>query len=496
MLPPGVPAGLLLALALAGCLAAPPGEPPLVQPPPPALAEGCPLALLRSRALGEEPCNVEVTLVNGPANEVHVALNPLDPLSLAGGAKDYTLGSQEPCDVHNVWAGQYWSTDGGRTWGNALVQGHPGDTRPSALAKFRCSSDPVLAFGPDGTAYYVGLAAEPTPEEAAQALGRLGGAASAIWVAASRDGGASYEAPVLVHECQAPACFDDKEWVAVDPRDGTLYVTWALIAPLATPGDAFGVATAHIVVSRSLDGGNTWSPPLAVSPPLEGNVFNQGNTPAVGPGGEVYVTWIDFGTSRLFFTSSRDKGQVWSPPRAIRSIEALPASLPNSEFRTPTLTSMAVDHSRGPARGTVYIAWPDAGAGNGDILLMRSADGGATWSEPVRVNDDTGSADQFFPSVAVAPNGRVDVVFYDRRDDPANKLLTLYYAFSVDGGQTFENVRVGDVLFDGDLGFHQSGAPFLGDYLGVASTNDTAHAFWADTRHGASDVFTAAIRHS
>jgi hypothetical protein len=352
-----------------------------------------------------------------------------------------------------------------------------------------------MAFGPDGTAYYFGIGVEPTSDQLAPALGRLGGAASALWVAASRDGGATYEDPVFIHKCQAPACFDDKQWVAVDANDGTLYLSWALIAPLVQNPVIGGFATGHIVMSRSDDGGRTWSLPVDVSPPMQLNVINQGNTPAVGPDGDVYVTWIDFINNQLLFAASADRGGTWSQPQVIAAITTLPGNLPNSEFRTPTLTTMAVDRSDQESRGAIYIAWSDYGAGNADVLLVRSDDGGATWSAPFRANGDLGEHDQFFPSVSVAPDGRLDVLFYDRRDDPGNRLLTPYYAYSRDQGATMANLRLGDVLFDGDLGYHQTDAPYIGDYIGIASTARAAYAVWADSRNGDNDVFTATVLH-
>lgn len=481
-------AAALAALVLAGCLSASP-------PPqgPAAGLGGCNLDALRTRALGQGLCNVEVTLANGPAAEVSLAMNPLDPRILVGGAKDFTLQDAPACHEHNVWAGYYWSSDAGATWGNGLFAGYPGDdTGP--LDAFTCSSDPVVLFAPDGTAYYTGIGVVPTPEELVPAVGRLGGARSVIWVARSDDGGATWGEPAFVGDCQAPSCFNDKQWLAVDPRDGAVYVSWAYIAPLVQDPVIGGAATAHIVVSRSDDRGGTWTRPMVATPPLRGNVLNQFNTPLVDAQGVVHLFWIDVLGNTLLHATSADRSATWSAPQVIATITPLPFQLPNSEFRTPTLTTAGVDLGNGPHSGALYVAWPDAGAGNGDILLARSENGGATWREPVRVNQDQGTHDQFFPALAVAPGGRVDLVFYDRRDDAGNKLVTLYHAWSDDGGAAWQEVRVGDVLFDGDLGYHQAGPPYLGDYIGIASSDATTHALWADSRRGDNDVFSARIQ--
>jgi hypothetical protein len=476
---------LALTLALAGCLS--PTLPPAPGPAPPG---DCDLAALRTRALGAQPCNVEVTTTNGPASEVSMALDPANPLRLVAGAKDATLADAPGCDVNNVWAGHYWSADGGRTWGNGLFPGHPGEDR-GPLAAFTCSSDPVVAFGPDGSAYYTGIGVELTSEAARPALGLLGGARSVIWVARSDDGGATWGTPAFAADCMGPACFNDKQWIAVDPRDGTLYLTWALVAPIVQDPVVGGAGTLHIVASRSDDRGATWTAPSDVSPPIRGNVLNQFNTPVVGNEGEVYVFWIDLVNSALVMARSDDRGATWGLPVAIATVTPLPFQLPNSEFRTPTLTTAAIDRGS----GMLYVAWPDAARGHGDILLARSEDGGASWHEPVRLNQDAGDHDQFFPSLSVAPDGRVDALFYDRRDDPANRLVTAYHAWSTDHGATWQEVRVGDVLFDGDLGQHQTGAPYLGDYISIASSDAAAHMVWADSRNGDNDLFFARLPH-
>ncbi|MEK6988019.1 MAG: hypothetical protein AABX97_08005 [Candidatus Thermoplasmatota archaeon] len=80
--------------------------------------------------------------------------------------------------------------------------------------------------------------------------------------------------------------------------------------------------------------------------------------------------------------------------------------------------------------------------------MKSSDDGGKSWSAIRRLNDDAGAAGQFMQWVSVAPSGRVDISFYDRRDDPNDYLLNEYYAGSTDGGTTFVNVRVSDVSSD------------------------------------------------
>ena len=99
-----------------------------------------------------------------------------------------------------------------------------------------------------------------------------------------------------------------------------------------------------------------------------------------------------------------------------------------------------------------------------DVFIVKSIDGGLTWSPPLRVNQDdlANGKDQWFPFVAVTSDGRVDVVFYDRRDDQFNRLTHVYLARSGDGGITWTDARVSDVPSNMNWAFEDG--LFIGDY--------------------------------
>jgi hypothetical protein len=143
----------------------------------------------------------------------------------------------------------------------------------------------------------------------------------------------------------------------------------------------------------------------------------------------------------------------------------------------------AVDLSDSNTSGNVYVTWNDYRYGDADILLIYTNDGGETWSEPVRVNDDEegNGKDQFFPAVAVSFQGIVHIFFYDRRDDENNTLIRSYYSQSHDGGMNFTaNINISDEPFDGNNAPH----PFIGDYSGMSAHNNSAYAIWCDCREG------------
>ncbi len=421
-------------------------------------------------------------------NEVTIATFPTNPDVLVATARDTRQASGFS------WAGYYRSTDGGKTWTNALVPGFPGDMSPEGrsspvyAAGWKIGSDPVITADREGRVYLAWLAFGPSKTEFAG------------WVVVTvySDFGAKYDfTSVAYRGHDTPSAklggpgnsrVTDKEWIAVDdtggPCDGYLYMPWALF-------ESAGGAV-PIVFQRSTDGGRSWTPIIHLSHPP--NTQNQGTTVAVGTKGEVYVAWEDFHKDGILFTRSLDCGKDFEPERPIASIVPVPGSLPGSRYRLDSFPRMAVSQTT----GTVFVTWADYKTGDADVALTRSTDAGTSWSKPARVND-VATNNQIFPAIATY-GGRVDVAFYDSRNDPAGKLLDVYYAQSNDDGSTFlPNVRLTDAAFDPNLGITASGAAFLGDYNGIASNAAGVHPIWADNRNVSpatprdQDIFTATV---
>ncbi len=407
-------------------------------------------------------------------NEPSIAVNPTDPDNIVAAGNDYGT------PLGDAWVGYYTSTDGGKNWTRNLIPGyydplHPKPGEP--LWGYKGAGDPVVAFGPDGTCYISGIAFKRNP----MTPGRFSG----IFVARSTDKGKTFEVHMVISSMTA-ATFHDKEWLAVNPNNGHVYVTWT----------AFNLyAASSLVFSKSTDGGVTWSTPVVISDLREMELQVQGSAIVVDRNNTIHVVWIDFATNTVRYASSNDEGETWTQPRSIASVKPLPSSLPNGDYRTPTLMAMAVDNSNSTYAGSLYATWNDYSTGDADILLIYSRDHGKTWSEPILVNNDNTTNDQFFPAIAVSDKGWVHMIFYDRRDDPDNTLLSVYYARSTDGGLNFTNqTNITTVMFDGD----NSSGPFIGDYLGIACGPTKAHAVWCDTRNGTqdqpnSDVYYAAV---
>jgi hypothetical protein len=268
--------------------------------------------------------------------------------------------------------------------------------------------------------------------------------------------------------------FQDKEWITIDntggPNAGHLYVSWT----------RFTATDSQIMFTRSTDGGATFSDPIALS--AKGST--QGSMPAVGANGEVYVAWFDDAGPQLMIQRSDDGGATFANPvaggGAITRIRPLPDNV-NGNIRANSFPSIAVDD----ASGTVYVVFAQHNSNTlADVFLVRSADKGQTWSAPL-VTDDGGTAtDQWMPSVAVASNGVVGVMFYDRRNDPNNLNIDIYLALSNDSGVTFQpNQRITTASFPPAVNFDPAiAANYMGDYNQIVASGTNFYMAWGDNR--------------
>ncbi len=371
-----------------------------------------------------------------------------------------------------------WSADGGRTWSRTALPLPRGLDRPYA---------PDAAFAPDGTLYvtYVDLQGN-------------GNVPADLWVSKSTDRGRTLSAPVRI---AGRLTFQAR--VAVD-HAGTVYVTW-LQANTAGFLSLIGPPS-PIVVSRSSDGARTFARPVRVSDPSRRLVGAA--TPVIDSHGRLVVLYEDFKGDQRDFENLQ--GPPWDRPFALvvtrpigltsfaKGVELEHGLVPDRRFLVYTPEFPSIGAGQGD---TLYVAWSDARNGNEDVFLRRSDDGGATWSAATRVNDNPRSdrTSQYLPRVEVAPDGRVDVLFLDRRRDRKNIMTDATLASSYDRGRSFRNTILSSQSFDSRVG--ASAAPQLpvdlGSRLGLASTDRQSLAAWTDTRLGSAntgrqDIFAAA----
>lgn len=423
------------------------------------------------RILGEVPlgsnvlCNQDDT--TQAQNEPSIDVNPFNPNHIIATSNDYRLRVGPPPE-NDVRAGYYVSFDGGNTW--------PGDgiidisTIPNTFA----AGDPAIAIHDLNNVYYSYLAFNRNTDDGGLAVSK------------SPDGGLTWLDPVVV-AWNSASVFHDKEYLTVDstgsPYDGNVYVSWTRFAS-GTP----------IYFSRSTDGGATFSAPFRISDSDYDS--NQGSIPVVGPDGVLYVAWFNYYPSSIRMVKSTNGGQSFGTPFQVATVDDIPSPLPGGDFRDNSFPTMTVDHNN----GNVYVAWSDYRNGDADIYFTRSTNGGSSWSDPVRINDDplANDAHQFFPWMDVAPNGKLYVGWFDSRLDPTPLISPLLYdeyvTASTDGGLTFSpNQRISEVTSDSSIGGFVT--PFIGDYSGLAATNDFVYPAWVDTRRAQEDIYTQRIEY-
>jgi hypothetical protein len=205
-----------------------------------------------------------------------------------------------------------------------------------------------------------------------------------------------------------------------------------------------------------------------------GNVL--GPVIAAGPGGRVLVAWWDVGRGNIMADSSSDGGLTWGTDARVNAIAGSTRPNPFSPWEA-SLPSIAMDGS-----GGLFVAWPDRAAGNLDIAVARSDDGGHTWSNPVRVNDDNSGKDQWMPSLVIDGSGVLHATWMDARTGNLN----VFYSRSGDGGRTWTtNVRV--TTAETPIKYIRPG-----DYLGLAAgPNGSVYAAWTDGRGSDLDIYFA-----
>jgi hypothetical protein len=392
--------------------------------------------------------NVSAPGVNIPgdaANEPSLTVDPTAPNRMAIGWRQF---DNVASDFRQ--AGYGFSRDGGRTW-----------TFPGVIDPGVFRSDPVLDTDADGLFHFMSLKISLHMD-----------------LFSSADGGSTWGAPV-------DAVGGDKEWMAVDRTGGTgrgnVYSSWQLTSPFS-PNQ----------LTRSSDGGASFeTPSLLPSRPFFG-------TMTVASDGALYVCGTDaVGAGAHFHVLRSDDAQnpaVVPPTFALDQIVDLDGLYTIFAGVNPIGSLGQPWVAENPANGDIYLlcSVDPPGTDPLDIHFSRSTDRGLTWSAPVRVNDDTpgNNAWQWFGTMSVAPNGRIDVIWNDTRNDPANPAPTtseLFYSFSSDGGVSWSpNIPVSPPFQQG-IGYPQQNK--LGDYYHMISDRLGAHVAYAATHNGEEDIW-------
>jgi BNR/Asp-box repeat len=440
------------------------------------------------------PFNVDVSQRHLNESEEAIAVNPTNPNNVVVFTN---VGHREA----GLTAGMFLavSFDGGKTWTKRLVGLGAGDP----LGDSCC--DPSLSFDRYGNLFMTYLFQTE----------------NTVPVALSTDGGLTFK---IVANITAPpkgtptkssgdnrglfrfvdqptiVAGQGEVWVVFN-AGGPMFATGAPVTGLGQVGSFF---TGEVVPGTN----NCTYGDIAIGP--AGQVMQVCTLTESGQGGGKLFVNVDpdglgpagFG-DRVFVTDTHVGGFDFIAPQPDRSVDAEPG--------------LAWDTIGGAHNGRAYLVYSAEHPNESDdlnVFVRRSDDGGVTWSEPVRVNDDATTNSQFLPKISLDPTtGNLAVVWYDSRadlglggpgdtDGVANDDAQLWGAFSTDGGAAFTpNIQISA----GTSNSHDSGNGIdYGDYTGLSFFGGGAHPAWSDNSNSTGtnpdgalhqlDIYTATVR--
>lgn len=387
------------------------------------------------------------------ANEPNIAVNPLS-------GNEIVIGWRQFDNVKSNFrqAGWAYSSDGGQTWT------FPGSIRPGHF-----NSDPVLDYDNEGNFYYNALNSTSINDWP-------------CYIYKSNNGGKSWDNGVYIGG-------GDKQWMTIDRTggigEGNIYSAWSLPTSECAPG----------FFTRSTDNGNSYEDCISI--PQE----PYSATLAVGNDGELYVGGRSPFTEAVKVAKSTD---AQDPSQSV-TWDVTTCNLggffvigdpinPVGQIGQPNID---VDRSFGPGRDNVYVlasVQPYFNSDRADVKFNKSTNGGLTWNNAntVTINDDNDTTNiQWFGTMSVAPNGRIDVIWLDTRDHPGSDSSALYYSYSIDQGNTWSANEKLSESFDPHIGYPNQAK--MGDYFDMISNNAGVHLAWVNTLNGEQDVYYSFI---
>ncbi|GAB4293228.1 MAG: hypothetical protein Kow0098_14050 [Ignavibacteriaceae bacterium] len=387
-------------------------------------------------------------------SEVPITRHPTNPDIL------YASSNSVRISPFFISEGVYVSTDGGVTWfGSDTTKANPIGLH---------GGDPAPAIDGNGRFFQ----------------SYLSGSFNGLYASYSTDLGATWANAITLQSGS-----QDKNHTVVDNRPGSpyygnVYVSWSRFTAFSPP----------IAVSRSTNGGVSWSAPQDVNVVAAGH-YSQGVNGVIGPNGEVYmfyqnpVTFSPYTGDFMGMAKSTDGGVTWTYNNNIYDCNGIRGFLTNkASIRVNDFPWAGIDTTNGPYAGYIYVVHAEknlAPAGSDpDIILHRSTDGGLTWSAGIRVNQDAvnNGKDQYMPALVVGSDGSVNVVYYDSRNTTSDS-AEVYISRSTDGGLTWTDVLVSDHRFKPKPISGLAGG-YQGDYIGITETDGIVWPYWCSDKSG------------
>ncbi len=249
----------------------------------------------------------------------------------------------------------------------------------------------------------------------------------------------------------------------------------------------------------SPDGGERWTKPIAVS--ARSAKLKTGAAVSMH-GNRIVVSWMEGAGLRLgevWYAISVNGGRSFTEP-------FMPYRL-KEPLRPPNGYALGVGPagfisnniwlaytSERPDKTTFYLACTEGEGSGSRILLFTLAPGANTWSQPTQIRAGGSGSINFFPSLSSMGN-RIAVLYYYREE--ATNTATDVYLSILTGSERFEILKLNAVStiwakVAGDRQFAPVQRNF-GDYITLASYENTLVATWTDGRHDAPRIYARTI---
>lgn len=369
-----------------------------------------------------------------------------------------------------VSEGIYVSENGGNNWsGNDTCTGEP--------IQFH-GGDPGIAIDKNGTFIITRLGISPF---------------TGLYSHYSNDNGQTWSGQQVISTDDLERATVASDIAPSSSHYGRTYAAWVKFA-----------SPFPIMYSHTDNGGQSWSTPFQINNPSHRSA---GGDIAVGRNGEVYTCWAGVTESSPFkeiligFASSTNGGENWNVTENAFAVNGITGILPNKEnIRVNGLPGIAVDTTSSEKQGWIYIVTGQkelSPAGSDpDIILHRSEDGGQSWSDGIRVNQDalSNGKTQYFPTVHIDKYSGVNVIFYDDRNTTTDS-TGVFLARSENGGDSWTEFEISDHNFKpspiGGLG-----QGYQGDNIDITSTDSTLWPVWMDNSTGPYQIWAGPIHFS